>query len=289
MLSRAVAYGLDLQFPAQDSAIGDSLMRYGEFARCIADFLIDHAVEETGVLIDAGANIGSIGLPFAKARPGWQVKAIEAHGGLAHVLTVNAARNLLSNVFVVRAAAGGTSGEVDFPNPPLIGEQNYGTLSIARAGEFPTVRTPMVTLDEIAPPDTRLVKMDLEGHDPEALRGAPRLLHEIRPVWLIEAAINHPQATGAVIQTMLLAGYSVYWFYAPFVSLEARRARGEEVGGAESWKPLTLGDANIVALPPGTPNAWRLPEVKSATDKRPGFTAAYPYLQRYGFQDAAAG
>lgn len=283
MLQRATAYGLTFEFPADDNAVGPSLTKYGEFARVVTDFLLDHATGETGTLIDAGANIGTICLPFAKERPGWRVQAIEAYPPLAHLLTVNAARNRLSNVYVVRAAAGGTTGEVDFPNPPLTGAQNFGTLSIARAAEFPCVKIPMVTLDDVADADTKLVKMDLEGHDPEALRGAHRLLHEVRPIWLVEAAVNHPQAAGAVIQTLLLAGYSVHWFYAPFVSLTARLARGEQVR-PQDMKAATLGDANVVALPPGAPNRWNLPPVRSAADPRPGVIAAYPYMARYGFK-----
>lgn len=282
MLERATTYGLDLQFPADDTAIGASLKQYGEFSRVITDFLIDHAGEDPGTLIDAGANVGAIGLPFAKARPGWRVQAIEASPAFADLLTINAARNHLSNVFVVRAAAGASAGEVEFPNPPLTGPFNFGTLSLAKAADFPCVKVPMVTLDEIAHPDTRLVKMDLEGHDPEALRGARRLLNEVRPIWLIEAAGNQPQASGAVIQTLLLAGYDVYWFYAPFVTLYARLARGEELTH-ETVKAAGRGDANVVALPAGTPNAWNLSKVENAAQRWPASIGAHPYLKRYGF------
>jgi FkbM family methyltransferase len=283
MFQSATAYGLTFEFPADDNAVGPSLTRYGEFARVVTDFLLDHAGDETGTLIDAGANLGTICLPFAKERPGWRVQAIEAYPEMARLLTVNAARNRLSNIYVVRAAAGAAAGEVDFPNPPLTGPKNFGTLSIARASEFPCVKIPMVALDDIANPDTKLVKMDLEGHDPEALRGAQRLLHEVKPVWLIEAAVNHPQAAGAVIQSLLLAGYSVYWFYAPFVSLKARLERGERAPTPAEMKPLTLGDANAVALPPGMENRWDLPQIRTATDGRPDRINAYPYLKRYGF------
>jgi hypothetical protein len=70
------------------------------------------------------------------------------------------------------------------------------------------------------------------------------------------------------------AGYQVFWFFAPFVTYIADKGRPANSTG---------GDANIVALPPGVENIWNLTPVSSAEEFRPGHSAAYPYMRRYGF------
>lgn len=273
MLDRTIAYGLDFLFPAGDTAIGASLRDYGEFARSISDFLIENATEPGGCLIDVGANIGSICLPFAAARRDWRVIAVEAHRGIASLLSANAMTNRLTNVEVVQAAAGGETAIVEFPNPDLAMSGNYGVLGIGKT-HSDMAKTLMVTLDDIAPDDVRLVKIDAEGQDANVLRGAPRLLHETRPIWLVEADSNYPGAGASVIATLLDAGYQVHWFFAPWVSNDRLKGRAPANVGT--------GDTNVVALPPGVPNRWGLPPVTSPGEARPGAADDYPYLKRYG-------
>ena len=274
MLDRTIAYGLDFTFPLKDNAIGANLALYGEFARPISDFLIEHATAETGLLIDAGANIGAISLPFAARRPNWRVISIEPHRGLSALLSANAVNNRLMNIEVAQVCVGLAPGIVGFPGDPLASERNFGTLSLKLATDLPTTPTLMTTLDELAPNGAQLVKMDVEGCDAEALQGSPNLLHKVRPIWLVEAARNqYPQAAREVIQTLLEADYSVHWFFAPWTS--GGLHKGREVAN------LGKGDPNVVALPRGVENRWNLPVVKSADDPYPPSAADYGYLLRY--------
>jgi FkbM family methyltransferase len=274
MLDRTIAYGLDFTFPIKDNAIGANLALYGEFARPIADFLIEHASDDTGLMIDAGANIGAISLPFAAARPGWRVISIEPHRGLSALLSANAVNNRLMNIEVVQACVGLAAGIVGFPSDPLTTQRNFGTLSLKLPTDLPTTPTLMTTLDDLAPDGARLVKMDVEGCDAEALQGSPNLLHKVRPIWLVEAARNqYPQAARDVIQTLLDADYSVHWFFAPWTSRDGQK--GREVAN------IGKGDPNVVALPPGVDNRWNLPRVHAADDPYPPAATDYPYLLRY--------
>ena len=272
MLDHARAYDLDFAFPAGDTTVGPALRDHGEFARVILDFLIDEAASPGGVLIDVGANVGAIGLPFAARKPEWRVIAIEAHAGLAEIAAQNAATNRLANVEVIHAAAGSRSGSIDFPSPPLTEVRNFGEIGLTTRA--PAVATRVVTLDEIAPPDTRLVKIDVEGFEPDVLAGAADLLASHRATWLLEAAIQTPQAAAAAIEALQMAGYDVYWFYAPFVTATAR--------GGPSKEPA-LGDSNVIALPRGAANPWNLTRVISSDEPRPRSLTAYPYLRRYGY------
>lgn len=272
MLQRTRAYDLTFLFPAGDTAVDASLGRYGEFARVILDFLLAEA-DGGGVLIDVGANIGSIGLPFAARRPDWRVIAIEAHPGLADILAANVTLNRLPNVEVLRAAAGAAPGVAAFPDVPLAGPRNYGQVGFA--SEAPTTRqVRMVSLDEIAPPDTKLVKIDVEGFEPDVLAGARDLLASHRAVWLVEAALQAKDAAREAIAALQAAGYSVHWFYAPFVTPMAERGAPSEVA---------RGDSNVVALPPGFANRWSLTPVARPDEPRPMQLKAYPHLVDYGY------
>lgn len=150
MLDVARAYDLEFRFPAGDDTIGACLKRHGEFARPEVDFLVEHADPAGGTMLDVGANIGAICLPFAKARPAWRVVGIEGHRGLANLLATNACVNELYNVEAFHAAAGPQQNIVRFPAPSLRLQANYGTMSLARPpnASEPTL---MFRLDDLAP------------------------------------------------------------------------------------------------------------------------------------------
>jgi FkbM family methyltransferase len=272
MLDSTVAYDLTFLFPTGDSAVGAALRNNGEFARTELDFLVEMATGQ-GALIDVGANIGAIGLPFARRRPDWTVLAIEAHRGLASVLAANALNNRLYNVDLVHAAAGASRGLVDFPATPLSAATNFGSIGFKmQGGSTEAVR--MLRLDEVAPPETRLVKIDVEGFEPQVLKGAAGLIARREAIWLVEATVQNPEASAEVVRLFQDAGYAVHWFYAPFATPNSPKGPP---------KDATRGDANVVALPPGVANLWNLPRVGAPGEMRPGSTAAYPYLTRYGY------
>ena len=131
----------------------------------------------------------------------------------------------------------------------------------------------MLRLDEIAPPDTRLVKIDVEGYEAEVLEGASDLLAQKETTWLAEASDHKAEATGQLLETFLAAGYAVHWFFAPFITPRSEKAIPENVG---------RGDANFLALPPGALNLWDLPVAKPGHE-RPTRDFEYPYLARYGY------
>lgn len=274
MITTAEAYGLHFSVPARDQAVGASLRNHGEFARPEVDFLLACATAPSGSFVDVGANLGAIALPFAARRPAWRVLGIEPHPGLHDLLQGNAAQNGLANVTTRRAAVGEHPARVQYPSPSLIHEANYGDLGFHNAADIIRTPTDMVALDDVAPPDTRLVKIDVQGFEPQVLRGAQRLLEEIRPAWFIEASADVAESS-AVVRLLLAARYDVFWFYSPFVT--ALPFRGGRPAKAE------IGDANFVALPAGGNTPWPLTRVASPEERRPGNAGAYPYLAMYGY------
>lgn len=274
MLSKTEAYGLNFVYPASDKVVGPYLLQHGEFSRVLLDFLLKTAsLFEPSTFIDVGANLGTISLPFAKSLPNWKVVSIEAHGGLAGLLHTNTLANRLYNVEVIHAAAGPNREIVNFPATALTAEMNFGTISIGDVS-VPTIATVMLTLDDVAPANTRLIKIDVEDFEPQVMQGAQRLLNAQETFWVVETAINFPETSRKTVGIFLDAGYDVYWFFVPFATPNSPKKAPVNSG---------IGDANIVALPKGSPNIWNLTKVNAATDPRPSNTSQYPYLATYGY------
>jgi FkbM family methyltransferase len=151
------------------------------------------------VIIDIGANVGSYTLRCARRTgPGGRVIAIEAMAANAALLERNIAANGLKNVRVVACAIGDKPGRV-----ALYSKGHSSSTRLSEGDSFSAVaEAEMITGDSLIEIHglTRVdwIKMDIEGAEPAALRGLPRILAEFRPSFLFE------NNSGAVEMTRLL-------------------------------------------------------------------------------------
>jgi len=270
------AFDLDLRFPASDTIVGPTLRTFGEFSRVELDVLLHLASDPSGVMIDAGANIGSLALPFARARPGWRVMAFEAQRWICHLLASNAISNNLLNVEPVHAALGPEEGLAGFPMAGLASSLNFGGLGFGASGA-PQEKVRVTRLDDLPPPvhgAVRVVKMDIQGFEPEVLRGAGDLLTRARPAWIAEADRKQEDVARTTIRIFFEAGYEVFWLFVPFATRTAPRNGGQAT--------LT-GDFNIIAVPPGTALPADIPRLEAPDAPFPASLDGLPYLRRYGF------
>lgn len=274
MFTATNAYGLRFTTIAADTMIGRALAVHGEFARIELD-LIEAYLQHLGgrgVYLDVGANIGTLSLPLARKFPQLRIVAIEANRNVANVLAANVVNNGLAGVEVIHAVAGSGPGIGQFPTPPLTTSFNYGNLGMHLLGRMPTEPVRITTLDETAPDDTLLVKLDVEGHEAEVLAGAQRVLQQVRPVWVAEANPNAREHTASVMQLFLEHGYRLFWLLTPFITPFPLRGPPRK---------FSMVDLNFVALPPGVDNIWDLPQFHSPADPWVTERAAYPYFARY--------
>jgi FkbM family methyltransferase len=258
MLKLANAYGMKFLVPPNDEGVGSCLLEAGEFARVELEFILASC---DGDLLDVGANIGAIGLPFAARRPNAKVIAIEAHRDIAEILQANVNLNELTNVEVIHAAAGERAGEADVPIQPVERIGNIGAGSLYDAG-YPTLRTKFIPLDSLSAAKPAFVKIDVEGFEPRVLEGSKLLLNELRPEWLVEISRQRKNTTISVANTLREAGYSLYWFFSPFVS---------NIGDA-TGTPMK-GDFSIFATDRAP--SWKLPQFGDSWPKR---ILDFPYL-----------
>lgn len=135
-------------------------------------------------VLDVGANIGVYSLLAASlVGHNGRVLAFEPGQEAYRRLTENLQINELDNVQAHACALGDRDGVVDFLN------QCDTTNRIKTPSDFgkSVASVPLRRLDDVVKVVCTFGKMDIEGAEPIALRGAERLLREFNPpVWLLE-------------------------------------------------------------------------------------------------------
>ncbi len=144
---------------------------------------LSHLLRPGDGFVDVGANIGVYTL-LAASRVGREGRlACFEPGALALLrLRENLSLNGIHNAEVFPAAALHRAGTVRFD------EAGSTTGHVVADAEAAGVEVPCVRLDDVLAGGSRAAgKMDVEGAEPLALRGAERLLAEMNPpVWLLE-------------------------------------------------------------------------------------------------------
>lgn len=138
--------------------------------------------------VDVGANVGLLALRAASVvGPGGSVVAVEAHPRTARFLRGNVAMNGFGNVAVESCAVGDARGTVWFSD---LHSDDQNGVDPARRG----LEVPVIPLDELLPasrvPHVHLLKVDVEGFELHALRGAGELLRRVDRI-LIESSTGH--------------------------------------------------------------------------------------------------
>lgn len=164
--------------------------------------IVTRLVQPGDHVIDAGANIGYISLLLSRmVGPLGVVHSFEpvptTHEFLAH----NVAALALHNIRVRRVAVSDTPGVARMATPDYVGggenlyESHLVTDGSAETGTF---EVEVARLDDQLGADAdrvTFIKIDVEGHELAALRGANRIL-AARPALLIEVA-GDPDAAGS--------------------------------------------------------------------------------------------
>lgn len=172
-----------------------------------------------GVFVDAGANLGVFTL-FAAARvgPAGRVLAFEPSGREFAQLERNVALNGLGQVSLHRAALGEAAGEAEL-RVAEEGHAGHNTLGSGFAydvAEAARERVAVVRLDDALAGMERCdaIKLDIEGAELRALRGAAETLARLRPVLAVEMSGASLAANGASVAEVMrfldAAGYDAF-------------------------------------------------------------------------------
>lgn len=198
-----------LTYSNKDWALGRPLFLRGEIewdltTRGIAELRARDLLRPGGVLVDVGANIGTVTIPLLRDGTFRRAVAVEPIPGNMRRLRRNLWLNRVRHrVQVVQGAVGPTAGIVAMVLSPV----NHGdhrvqptrSLTDAAMGEatWPTIQVPGYRLDDVVPERPALIWMDVQGYELRVLEGARRLLTtgvpvvmEFGPYWIKRAGIT---------------------------------------------------------------------------------------------------
>lgn len=168
---------------------------------------------EADVILDIGANTGTYALLAACVRPDAKIVAFEPVQRIFEKLEANRDLNGFG-IHCVRAALSDYTGTATVYDP---GDEHLYSISVNKnayeaSPNVSAVQIPVVRLDEFIEqnhlPKIDLMKVDVETHEVEVLRGYGRYLGEHRPTLLIEI-LDDAAAAGV---EALIAGMGYCYF-----------------------------------------------------------------------------
>jgi FkbM family methyltransferase len=150
-------------------------------------------------VLDVGAHVGSLTVPLARmVGPRGRVYAFEPQRKIFRELVHNLRLNALGQAIPLRFALSSRPGIIEMTNPT----PHDGHAHIGAGGEQAEART----LDSFGFARISLIKIDVEGHEAEVLRGGERTLRAQRPALLIEIWEENRASVLAILEDL---GYSV--------------------------------------------------------------------------------
>jgi FkbM family methyltransferase len=211
MLGKVYAGVASVKHPLSPYTFYFDRARHPGMAACGVDECEDMAfakklIESIGAKTawDVGANIGAWSLFLAGTKPIERVFCFEPDPGNQRILNMNRLRNGIPDMINIRdVALSDHPGEATFYGDPLTGctgsleqssdfiEKHYGAKRTEYQVTLSTIDTEIAA--GLPPPD--FMKMDVEGHELSALKGATRLLTEHRPAIQLEVSQNHEEVS----------------------------------------------------------------------------------------------
>lgn len=211
--------------------------------------IVERLLDARGVFVDAGANQGEFSIAAARVVPLGRVIAFEPVTEYRQRLLENVRINAFDNVEVVPAALGEEKSVLPIYDQQAAyadGTRNEGLPSLFRSPSRsqPLEMVPIRTLDdvlvEMGVAKVDVIKLDIEGAEWMALRGAVKTLAQSRPTLILEIARETCRAGGHEPEAL------AQWLAGLDYRLEEIAAGGK----TSPIDPASLGDfQNIVAYP----------------------------------------
>jgi FkbM family methyltransferase len=238
--------------------VGLAIASMGIFEGDILRFLFNYLDAQgliTGAALDVGANVGNHSVFFARFYD--SVESFEPHPVTFQLLSVNA--RLDNRIFAHNCGASDVEGVLDIYNEP----HSFGGASLHPHRPDPGLQRyqvpvrPLDAMPHLFQRKIGLIKVDVEGHELNVLRGAAGLIAKNKPAILFEQHIGDFDSTGRSAVIEYLRGLS----YEKFALVR----RGSEVGGGTKssavricklLKRLCLGYSMSVELVSEVPPAF---------------------------------
>ncbi|MFG1432370.1 FkbM family methyltransferase [Xanthobacter sp. V2C-8] len=274
-------YGI-IRFFAKDTVIGAALRLYGEWAENELRFF-HHFIPRGGTVLDVGAFIGTHALAFAwmVGREG-QVLSFEPQARSFALLEENVRANALDQVQLHHAAVGSAPGHINLEPMNIDDTINFGGLTVhevqAGGGALEEEKAEVVTIDSLGLARCDFIKLDVEGTEDAALRGAERTITRLRPV--IYAECNSLADAARSFAELKSFGYALFLHVVDAFNPASQTGEPHNIFG-------TSREAGLIGVPPErraeaaglTDPSWQLFELNTLDD------LAYALLQKPQYFD----
>ncbi|WP_200908628.1 FkbM family methyltransferase [Caballeronia mineralivorans] len=168
-------------------------------------------------------------LPLAKrsAAVGGEMVVFEPQPFIFQNLCANLALNGITNVRAWPWACGADAGTVWFARQDYAQPGNFGGVSMQSETTSPDlVPAPWVQLDSVlGESDVTLIKLDVEGFELAALRGALQVLRRSRPTLYVEN--DRVDNSRELIEWLWAQEYRLWWHICPLFNEDNFRGKSE--------------------------------------------------------------
>lgn len=198
-------------------------------------------IDRTGTFVDVGANIGLYTIAFSRFFG--RTLAFEPNPVTFKVLEANIALSDVRTARTFNEALSDKSGEASI-FVPLNGNLGWATMD-PQHHRIPVSETRISTrtLDEVLAAESEgpgnsisLMKIDVEGHEPEVLRGAQKILQRDGPVILFE--VLSTSAGGVCIEILRNCGYQRFFTF--------KRELGGRQGGIAGYLDSIINGVPVI-------------------------------------------
>jgi len=201
--------------PVNDNGVERSLYYTGSYESGTLDFIKNH-LKKGDCFVDVGANIGLMSIEASKAVGSeGTIYSFEPHPNTVKILRFNIDLNSIKNIHVIEKGVGSKSGEAEIYDRWDVNRGGASLLSSNSENESYDIE--VVTLDEAFQNiDVKMIKMDIEGFELEALKGAKNILSsENPPILIVECTeeTEHQNYTREQLYSWLKNINGKYSFY----------------------------------------------------------------------------
>jgi FkbM family methyltransferase len=226
--------GLLVPCRSDDPATRDVLLR-GDLAPDVR-WAVEKSARPATAAVDVGANVGLVAALMARAvGPDGRVIAVEPNPALHPRIRDLFRLNRLGNLDLHAVACGEREADLPFAFDP----DDHQKSRVAPAGAVTVHARPLDALLDGLDLPVSLLKIDVEGFEPQVLAGAARTLERHRPVLIFETGTHAPDQIDAIRSRLAAARYEVVGVLHPW-GVE-RRALGTDV--------TDRTHCNVLALP----------------------------------------
>lgn len=185
----------------------------GTYEKCELDILLELELPDNFVFWDVGANVGLYSVVFAKKFPRSQVVSFEPNEQIHELLNENFVRNKISNARVEKSALSNYVGEgmLDLDAQRAGAARITSALEATHVSQMFPVTTGEAFLSANPSLVPQMIKIDVEGHEPEVIAGLREILVSHKPVLTLEVFRNlWVSERGEVWDLTLNSLFSIY-------------------------------------------------------------------------------